>query len=160
MTISSRPWLSSSAIGKFVPLLDVSSADLPLGVPVNHGDLPCFRHVPVETGSTSLEAKRFRMGLERDGSSRRSRCSVDQGERAVAMADHHLSVPQVEARIVGVLANPSPIERLEFGIRIAPQGAVTTARDKVGDYRRYVGDALWFVQTADPAEQLLLSAPD
>ena len=82
---------------------------------------------------------------------------VDQGEGAVAVADHHAAGLGIEADVVGIAAKLDRVERREFGALEAVHQAIAAVGhvDRVGG--RIIGNALRLIELADPAQQLARS---
>jgi hypothetical protein len=128
--------------------------------PIHHGDLMRIRHVHEDPLRVVLELEGLGMARQADLGHRLAGRGLYQGERAVAVADHHATGLGVEADVVGVGAKLDSVEWREFGALEAVDQAVAAVGhvDRIGS--RIVGDALRLIEFADPAQELARSKID
>ena len=94
------------------------------------------------------------MGGQADLTRRLAGGRVDQGERPVAVTDHEAAGLGAEADIVGIATKLDGFERRKFGALEAVHQAIAAVGhvDRIGG--GIIGDALRFIEPADPAQDL------
>ena len=114
-------------------------------------------HVDEDPRPAALELKGLGMAGQADLSRRLAGRRVDQGEHAVAVADHHAAGLGVEADVVGIGAELDGLERREFGALEAMDRSIAAVGDEDRIGGGIIGNALRLIELADPAQHFACS---
>src|SRR5262249_40823104 len=121
---------------------------------VDDRDLARLGDIHEDAAVRTRELKALRMGMQRDVGELSVRRRVDDGERAITVADEYVAGLGIDANIIGIIAEIEPSHRLVILASEQQHRTVPGVRDKNHVARWCIADTLRLLQSGDDVAYL------